>query len=186
MPLISEECILNTVYIMVHCVKCGSKLTRQDCWKCGMKSMAFIPKQNPDKVYDPKQWEYIYNIEKPVTFWYRNEMTSLKVENGSKKIGFYEDRVLKWKVTEYIKVTYPTNSQKHMDISYTDGNKNKIRRISSDYFNHIIEFLDDQVNAHKLFYSDFADSYIIYKAVMTMEEVEYLTKHSKYLVYGGE
>ena len=186
MPLISEECILNTVYIMVHCVKCGSKLTRQDCWKCGMKSMAFKPKQDPDNVYDPKQWEDIYNVEKPVTFWYRNEMTSLKVENGSIKIGFYEDRVLKWKVTEYIKVIYPTNSQKDMDICYTDGNKENFRIISSDNFKHIIKFLDDQVNAHKLFYSDFADSYIIYKAVMTMEEVEYLTKDSKYLVYGGE
>jgi hypothetical protein len=73
-----------------------------------------------------------------------------------------------------------------MDISYTDGNKNKIRSISSDYFNHIIEFLDDQFNAHKLFYSDFADSYIIYKACMTREQVEYLTKHNKYDVYGGD
>jgi hypothetical protein len=148
--------------------------------------MAFIPKQNPDNVYDPKQWEDIYNIEKPMNFWYRKEMTSLKVENGSIKIGFYEDRVLKWKVTEYIKVIYPTNSQKDMDICYTDGNKENFRIISSDSFNRIIKFLDDQVNAHKLFYSDFADSYIIYKAVMSMEEVEYLTKHNKYIVYGGE
>jgi hypothetical protein len=76
---------------------------------------------------------------------------SLKVENGFIKIGFYEDDVLEWKVTKYIKVKHPTKSRTNFDISYTGVNKNNISSISKDYYTKIIRFLDAQVNAHKLF-----------------------------------
>jgi hypothetical protein len=116
------------------------------------------------------------------------DVISLKVEDGFIKIGFHEDdRIqLKWTVTKYIKVEHPTESQTNFHIYYTGVMKNNISSISKDYYTKIIGFLDDQVNGHKLFYSDLEDSYVTYKAVMTWEQVEYLTKGNKYVVYGGE
>jgi hypothetical protein len=95
------------------------------------------------------------------------DVTSLKVEHGSIKIGYYEDNDWKWEATPYILVTYPNHSEKgsmYIIISYKDGVHNHIWTIRYEYLSKITSFLNTLVNAGKLVDSLTRGSGIIYKA----------------------
>jgi hypothetical protein len=145
-----------------------------------MKSMERVPEISTHQVYNPEQREHY--TKKLTVYNEYGDVTYLDVDNGSINIGFYKDTLLTWKVTEYIRVYYRADSQTIIDISYKDGNKEIIRSISKKYFRKLIGFLDDQVNAHKLFYTEVEESYVEYKPVMTWEEVESLPRN-KYVVW---
>ena len=136
---------IKDIHIMVFCVNCGTTLTGPFCANCGTKSVVVIQKQEPGITDDDNTLKV---VDKD------GDVITLKVEDGSIKIGYYEDTYLKWDATPYIIVKYPSSSNKgsmDIEISYIDGVPQKNTwTIRYKFLSTITTFLKTLVDAGKL------------------------------------
>lgn len=131
---------------MVFCVKCGTELIGPFCARCGTKSAVVVQKKEPDFTDDDDG--NTLNVVQTDGY-----VTKFKVEDGSIKVGYYDDNDWKWEATQYILVQYPNSANlgsMGIQISYEDKVNKTTWFIRNDFLSKMTGFINTLVSTGKL------------------------------------
>lgn len=150
---------IKDIYIMVFCVKCGTELIGPFCARCGTKSAVVVQKKEPDFTDDDGNTLNVVQTN--------GYVTKFKVEDGSIKVGYYDNNDWKWEAKPYILVQYPNSANlgsMDIQISYEDKVNKTTWFIRNDFLSKMTGFINTLVSTGKLLPSVSREPGIIYFA----------------------